>query len=278
MKTFLSEEMRERRTDILCSVKIKNGGERLGLLFLLEHRSHQGRDIHQTLLNHQASAYRKFKMPIVPILAYSGKKPKWEPSLDFHGSLSLGLGGHGQSLLPRDSLGEAAAEVWEAIKGHVLNFRYFLLNLRELDEGRAEGLISHPALFILKHIWDLKEGWKRAERIIGRLLRLGENLSLEDWKALIKKALDYIHKFDPRFNWEVVRKIDEKFTGGKHTMLLSEPLKRERKKGRQEGRQAREREVILNMLQKKFDISVISEVIGLPEAEVIRFKDNGLKS
>ena len=43
MKTFLSEEMRERRTDILCSVKIKNGGGRLGLLFLLEHRSHQGK-------------------------------------------------------------------------------------------------------------------------------------------------------------------------------------------------------------------------------------------
>ncbi len=117
-------------------------------------------------------------MPIVPILAYSGKKPKWELSPDFHGSLSLGFDSQpGQSLFLRDSLGEAASEVWDAIKGHVLNFRYFLLNLRELDEGRARGLTSHPALFILKYIWDLKGDWKRAEEIIGKLLRLGENLA-----------------------------------------------------------------------------------------------------
>ena len=118
MKTFLSEEMRERRTDILCSVKIKNGGERLGLLFLLEHRSHQGRDIHQILLEYQTPAYRALKMPIIPIVPYSGKRPKWTQPLDFHGSL---LRDFKRQLSPAQS--RAAAEVWDAIKGHVLKFR-----------------------------------------------------------------------------------------------------------------------------------------------------------
>ena len=38
---------------------------------------------------------------------------------------------------------------------------------------------------------------------------------------------------------------------------------------RQEGRQARDREVILNMLQEKLDASLIAKVTGLPEAEII---------
>ena len=81
-------------------------------------------------------------MPIIPIVAYSGKKPKWSLPLDFQGSLLFG-----PSLLPgfEDSPGQSreAAEVWEAIKGHVLNFRCILLNLRELDlEGKGRGLSS----------------------------------------------------------------------------------------------------------------------------------------
>ncbi len=282
MKTFLSEEMRERRTDILCSVKIKNSGGRLGLLFLLEHRSHQGKDIHQILLEYQTPAYRALKMPIIPIVPYSGKRPKWTQPLDFHGSL---LRDFKSQLSPAQS--RAAAEVWDAIKGHVLNFRYFLLNLRDLDEGKSRGLTSHPALFILKHIWDLKGDWERAERIIKKLFRMGAALSLEDWKVLINKAVDYICSAHPRrFNWEVLKEIDKKATGGKNFMQfidtmeevgkknLQKGLQKGRQKGRQEGRQ----EVIFNMLQKNLEISLISEVTGLPEAEIIKFKTGKLKS
>ena len=290
MKTFLSEEMRERRTDILCSVKIKNGGERLGLLFLLEHRSHQGRDIHQILLEYQTPAYRALKMPIIPIVPYSGKRPKWTQPLDFHGSL---LRDFKRQLSPAQS--RAAAEVWDAIKGHVLNFRYFLLNLRELDlfkgqpagcSERARGLTSHPALFILKHIWELEGDWERAERIIKKLFRMGAALSLEDWKVLINKAVDYICSVHPgRFNWKVLKEIDQKATGGKNFMQFidtmeevgkknrQEGLQKGLRKGRQEGRQEERRAVILNMLQEKLDASLIAKVTGLPEAEIIKFKN-----
>ena len=47
---------------------------------------------------------------------------------------------------------------------------------------------------------------------------------------------------------------------------------------KEEGRQDREKEVILNMLKEKFDISAISKAIGLPEAEIVKFKNGEFKS
>ena len=50
------------------------------------------------------------------------------------------------------------------------------------------------------------------------------------------------------------------------------------KKNRREGRQEGHKEVALNMLHAKADMAFIVKVTGLPETEIIRFKDNGLKS
>ena len=41
-----------------------------------------------------------------------------------------------------------------------------------------------------------------------------------------------------------------------------------KEKGRWEGRQARDKEVVLNMLKEKADISFISKVTGLSEKEI----------
>ncbi len=144
-------------------------------------------------------------------------------------------------------------------------------------------MTSHPALFILQHIWDLQGDWERAERIIKKLFRMGAALSLEDWKVLINKAVDYICSAHPgRFNWNVLKEIDQKATGGKNFMqfidTMEEVGKKNLQKGRQEGRQEERRAVIFNMLQEKFDISAISRATGLPETEIIKFKNGKLKS
>ena len=46
-----------------------------------------------------------------------------------------------------------------------------------------------------------------------------------------------------------------------------------RKQGMQQGREEERRQVILNMLQNKLDISLITKVTGLPEAEIIKLKN-----
>lgn len=45
------------------------------------------------------------------------------------------------------------------------------------------------------------------------------------------------------------------------------------RKGRKEGRQERNKEVALNMLKEKMNISVISKVTGFPEEEIKKFKN-----
>ena len=45
------------------------------------------------------------------------------------------------------------------------------------------------------------------------------------------------------------------------------------KKGVQKGRQEERRNVILNMLKEKFDISDISKVTGLPKAKILKLKN-----
>ena len=62
-------------------------------------------------------------------------------------------------------------------------------------------------------------------------------------------------------------------------MNIREYLKEEgRHEGRHEGRQEERQAVILNMLRKNLEIPLISEVTGLPEAEIIKFKNGGIKS
>ena len=65
-------------------------------------------------------------------------------------------------------------------------------------------------------------------------------------------------------------------TGG--TMDALEVIKEKgrwegRQEGRQEGWQEGRQQFILNMLKKKLDISLISEVTGLPEKEIKKFKN-----
>ena len=46
-----------------------------------------------------------------------------------------------------------------------------------------------------------------------------------------------------------------------------------RQEGMQQGRQDRDREVVLNMLQKGLDISLISEVTGLSPEEIKKLRN-----
>ena len=57
-------------------------------------------------------------------------------------------------------------------------------------------------------------------------------------------------------------------------MNIREEIKEE---GRQEGRQEERKQVILNMLKKKADITFISEVTGLSEKEIKKFNNKSYK-
>ncbi len=65
---------------------------------------------------------------------------------------------------------------------------------------------------------------------------------------------------------------------GGYMTIREEIEERGIQKGIRRGRQNKEKEVILNMLQEKLDAALIAKVTGLPEAEIIKFKNGEIKN
>ena len=121
---------------------------------------------------------------------------------------------------------------------------------------------------MFKNIWGFNE--KKAEE----LFTLSDKLSEEERKNLGLKAINYARRYYPDFNWRVL--LEEKGlnqTGGGTMSLWQDTLDEEREKGLQTGRQTERQAVILNMLKKKLDVSLISEVTGLSEEEIKKLKN-----
>ena len=280
MTSFISSDGREKRTDLAFSVKAKGTGQIARMVFIFEHKSYQPKDIHQQLLEYQTSAYSRWKDPVVPIVIYSGKRKEWEPARDF-----------------QESLRGLPVALKRSFRRDILNFRYKLLNIRKLNmRGLAGRLTTRPILHILKSVWGLDE------RVVEDLFQLGEDLDPADQEYLIKQAVLYIRRYDSRFNWQVLGKIEEKvLKEGRVMSLWQDALdearqegwqkgrQEERQKGQQEGWQKGQQEgwqkgqqkerqkVILNMLQAKADIAFISKVTGQPEEEIRKLENSAEK-
>ncbi len=151
---------------------------------------------------------------------------------------------------------------------NVLNFSYRLLNVSKLNikgNNKIKQLISRPILFILQNIHSLDESK------IKQLFKLSEDISWSKRKELVDKVVDYIRRYDPNFSWKILREIETRAITDKEERVmppLQISLDEAREEGMQKGMQARERQVILKMFQKKLDISVIAEVTGLSEKQI----------
>ncbi len=269
--TFIDQDSKEKRTDLLLSAKLKKASnETVGMLFLVEHKSSQAPNIHQQLLEYQTSIYKKTKLPIIPIVIYHGRQKQWNKPLAF-----------------QDSLTGFEGSLKQAFGKNVLNFSYRLLNISKLNvrDKKIEDLLSRPVLFILQNIWKLEYS------TIRDLFKLSKVISIGKRRQLIDKVADYIVRYDPNFSWTVVRKIEAKTITDKEERVMA-PLQysldeatakgikkgmlQARQKYLQEGMQVGElkgrleerRQVIANMFRKNVDIPFIAEVTGLSEKEL----------
>ena len=266
--SFLDKELSEKRADLLFSVNLKNSNERVGVLFLLEHKSSEDPNTLIQLLEYQTTIYKEKRMPIIPILFYHGKKREWKLPLNFH-----------------DFLKDFRGRLRRRFKKDVLNFRYRLLNVQSLDiNTEAKGLTAQLILFIFKNIWDLDKPKAR------ELFKLGGKLSEKDWKYIVSNVALYVKLYDPDFSWKVLQEVGVEVNadlkifkpkGGDMSLLAQyaladkeeELIKKGMERGRQEGIERGRQAVILNMLKKKLDVSLISEVTGLSEEEIKKLKN-----
>ena len=178
LTTLIDEELNETRTDLVFSVRRKGGRKRTQILFLIEHKSGQSPKLLQQLLGYQAQIYRKSTHAVIPILVYHGKEKHWKGSLNFQDSLALD------------------PAICREFGANILNFTCKLLNLQDLGTEDIRELTSGPALYILKHIWDVKESTLRELFDLGSMLRDASNK--KERREIIDRTVDYVCQYKPK--------------------------------------------------------------------------------
>ena len=249
---YINKARKEKRADLLFSVKTKRGKKATDLLLLLEHKTGTGDGSILQLLEYQSAIYAKRKNPILPVLLYQGPEKTWKKPRSF-----------------QDSLEGMTPFIGEHFGGKILNFGYGLLNLQSIA-GWENGLTTDPIFYIMANIWRMNR------HTLARFTKLCEGI--EDKKlrrALLEKGLDYVHNFDKKkFPIALLKEVErENLNKGDWIMAaLSSSLERERlkgeKKGKKEGEIKKAQEIALNSLRKGVDIATISEITGLTEEQI----------
>ena len=139
----------------------------------------------------------------------------------------------------------------------------------------TKGLTIEPLAYIMQAIYGLE-----ARKLV-KAFRLCKKLRASERK----KAMGYIANYVQRYNRKLKKKdiidAEKKAVPKKEDRVMMTSIEKAENKGlqtglqtgRQEGCMERDQEVILNMLKKQLDISVISEVTGMPEKEIKKLKN-----
>ena len=151
----------------------------------------------------------------------------------------------------------------------------FIRGERVLSALREGALNCCPGLLLLR---DIHEPRADAAAFVGEFFAMLNDCFKSDEDLMLGASLYLEHGYG--ISPEVLKAAEAKAVrdgilpkGG--YMTVREEIK---EMGRQEGQRNKEKEVILNMLQEKLDASLIAKVTGLPEAEIVKFKNGGSKS
>ena len=161
-----------------------------------------------------------------------------------------------------------------------------VLDIRDPKIQRAirdKNFKSRGFLNLLKEVWSLKPDAEKLKKIL---------ILFKNWPGdkgdLTLAVGNYLRVTVSGMNEKLLRELDQFAVetgvfpkGGYMTdrELIKEEGRREgmqqgMQQGRQEGAQ-RMQAVVCNMLREKADISFISKVTGLPEAEILKLKTGG---
>ncbi len=271
--TFIDKSAKEKRMDLLVSAQLKSSKKPARILFLMEHKSQYDQDLMRQFLIYQVGIYQNTRTPILPVFINQSTQKIWSGPFDFH-----------------EYLHNFPVELKERFAGNVLNFRPRVLNIQSLDVSKeARDLTTRPILYILKHIWRLDESK------VKELFTIGQGLSSSEREELIGRAVDYIRRYDPAFNWDIVKEIEQatvKEEGRIMMPLLQSSYDKAReegmqqgiekglKKGRQEGHlegmqqgiekglKKGQKQLIAKLLKSDVDLQVLCKGTGLSEEEI----------
>ena len=246
------------RADLIFSVPLKNKRKtKIRIFILLEHKSTYDIKLFQQLFRYQSLLIEKAlneqdkPLPIIPVVFYHGRKP-WKWKLSFQ-----------EAFGDKDFF-----DIPVLSRKSMLNFKIRLLDVhdKKLEKiFKDQSFKSRGVLYLLKEVWSSK-----ADLIFLRhVLSLSKSI-LEKRENFILSIMEYLvtgYKIKPEVWKEAETEVIKQGLlkkGG--YMDIKEYIK---EMGRQEGRQ----EVVLNMLKKKMDVSLIAEITNLSEKEINKLKN-----
>jgi predicted transposase/invertase (TIGR01784 family) len=228
--SFIDEQMVGSESDLLFSAKTRSGAAFLYLLF--EHQSREDPCMGLRLLRYMVRIWeRKSRRqhafaalaPILPVVLTQGGDP-WKTPARFHALFSEG------------------GKVWEAAKAFTPDFRFRLVQLRELGFGEIRGspggVLTLRALkasgsgeLLSEAVWDEELMTRLSPEALQRLLRFiysGE-VDKTDFRRKVRKVRDFnLHRT---------------------TMTLEQQFREE---GKLEGKLEGKREALLTALESRF--------------------------
>ena len=266
----------EKRADLIFSLPFKDYPKiRLKIFILLEHKSRYDKNLFSQFLDYQVlgrkhSIQQKgYPQPIISVLFYHGKHPlKWKKSLQ------------------EEDFGPFFSKIPVESRKNMLNYEPKIISTQDpkirqaVKGGKFKG---YSVIKLLSEIWSLKKEKPTVLKINGAFAEFEEilkDLKGQERKTVELRILEYLRdntELDSK-TWEKAEKLLIEAGILKQGGLMQdvrEIIKEKgRWEGRQEGRQARDKEVVLNMLKEKTDISFISKVTGLSEKEIKKLKNS----
>ena len=227
-------------------------------------------------------------MPIIPIVFYHGKTPwKWAKSF--------------QSAVYKDFL----KKIPVSLRKNMINYEIKLLSAQDSKlRGvfRDKSFKSRGALYLLQKIWKLKLSQDELKDVLSKFSDFSKD---GKGTGLIASVYDYLNavlkegKKLRRLLKAVEQELVEEgvFTKGGYMDTIQYMKEQERmkglrkglrkgrmegiekgmekgmEKGRMEGIEKGRKEVIVNMLKEKLDITLVSKVTGLPTKEIKKLQN-----
>ncbi len=284
-----------KMADLLLAVPIKGAPENCPWLsVLIEHKAEKiGRKAVWQLRGYQNSFIEDYfkkrgRLPgILSVFAHQGQKPFAPPaglkragggSADRAGPPAVPAAGY-RECLEEDFFAKNPLTVWDFMIDFKMLVLDFIRGERVLSALREGALNCCPGLLLLR---DIHEPRADDAAFVDRFFASLNDCFKSDEDLMLGASLYLEHGYG--ISLAVLKAAEERavrdgiLPKGGYMNVREEIAVRNRQEGRQEGRQEERRAVILNMLQKNLEIPFISEVTGLPEAEIIKFKNGEIKS
>ena len=145
--------------------------------------------------------------------------------------------------------------------------------------GDTKDLTIEPLAYIMQAIYGLD-----AQKLV-KAFSLCKKLRYSEREKVMGWMTNYVKQYHSEFTWKDITEAERKAFPRKEDRVMMTIIEEARaefeqkglqqgiQKGIQKGRIEGKQEVVVNMLKKQLDISVISEVTGMPKEEIEKLKN-----